>query len=127
MGKNTKAAVDIFNDLYASYLSLKRIHFTTTHQAEHLRTDEMMGIVLDYADSIMENCMGLFGRIQPSDLKYSDFGTFATDKEAYTAIRTRLAAFRLIIEKNVNMNGVLNIVDEFAQKINRYIYLSDNS
>lgn len=26
-----------------------------------------------------------------------------------------------------NTKGVLNIVDEFAQKINRYIYLSDNS
>lgn len=127
MGKNTKAAVDFFNDLYASYLSLKRIHFTTTKQAEHLRTDEMMGIVLDYADSIMENCMGLFGRISPADLKHIEFGTFSTDKDAYTAIRKKLAAFRVTIENNVNMNGVLNIVDEFAQKINRYIYLSDNS
>ena len=127
MGKNTKAAVDLFNCLYGSYLSLKRIHFTTTHQAEHLRTDEMMSEVLDYADAIMENCMGLFGRISKSDLNYCEFGTFETDKEVYNAIRTKLAAFRVIIEKNVNMNGVLNIVDEFAQKINRYIYLSDNS
>ena len=48
-------------------------------------------------------------------------------KNTNTAIRKKLIAFRATIEKNVNMNGVLNIVDEFAQKINRYIYLSDNS
>ena len=40
---------------------------------------------------------------------------------------TKAAVFRTTIENNVNMNGVLNIVDEFAQKINRYIYLSYNS
>ena len=125
-GKNTKACVDMFNTLYSAYLAGKKIHFTTTSQAEHLRTDNAVGEILDYADRIMENCMGLFGRITMDQLKYEDFGTFTNDKAYYQAIRQKLQAFRKTIESNTNMNGVINIVDEFAQDLNKWIYLSDN-
>ena len=125
-GKNTKACVDMFNTLYGAYLAGKKIHFTTTAQAEHLRTDEATKTILDYADRIMENCMGLFGRVTQDQFTYLDFSSFTNDKAYYQALRQKLQAFRKAIESNTNMNGVINIVDEFAQEINRWIYLSDN-
>ena len=125
-GKNTKACIDMFNTLYGAYLAGKKIHFTTTSQAEHLRTDNAVGEILDYADRIMENCMGLFGRVTEDQFKFVDFGTFATDKLYYQALRQKLADFRKIIESNTSTNGIINIVDEFAQEINKWIYLSDN-
>ena len=125
-GKNTKACVDIFNTLYGAYLSGKKIHFTTTSQAEHLRTDNAVSEILDYADRIMENCMGLFGRVTEDNFKYVDFGTFTSDKLYYQALRQKLQEFRKTIVNNTNTNGIINIVDEFAQEINKWIYLSDN-
>ena len=125
-GKNTKACIDMFNTLYGAYLAAKQIHFTTTAQAEHLRTDEASGVILDYADKIMENCMGLFGRVPATSFKYVDFSMYSTDKPFYQALRQKLQAFRKIISDNTNTNGILNIIDEFAQTINRWIYLSDN-
>ena len=123
---------DNFINLYATFLgklsersSLNfKFHDAQNHakeQVESIITGLYSGspaivnlVDVNDADKIMENCMGLFGRVAKSDLNYCEFGTFETDKEAYNAIRTKLAAFRVVIEKHVNMNGVLNIVDEFA-------------
>ena len=126
MGKNTKACVDMFNTLYGAYLSLKKIHFTTTSQAEHLRTDNASGDVVDYADKFMEGCMGLFGRIEQSDIKYVNFGEYKDDKSLYQSLRKKLAEFRKTIENNIAMNGIVNIIDDFATDLNKWIYLSDN-
>ena len=126
MGKNTKACIDMFNTLYGAYLSLKKIHFTTTSQAEHLRTDNASGEVLDYADKFMEGYMGLFGRIEQSDIKYVNFGEYKDDKSLYQSLRKKLAEFRKTIENNIAMNGIVNIIDDFATDLNKWIYLSDN-
>ena len=70
--------------------------------------------------------MGLFGRIEQSDIKYVNFGEYKDDKSLYQSLRKKLAEFRKTIENNIAMNGIVNIIDDFATDLNKWIYLSDN-
>lgn len=125
MGKNFKNCVDLYNSLVGSYLRMREYHFNTHFQAHHNFTNDWMPEIMDFADSIMEQCMGMFGRpgmdiTKPVISKQTELTSLLTE------IRDYVLKFKATIESKEIFVGMLNLVEGFLQDMNKYIYLSEN-
>lgn len=125
MNKNVKSCISLFNVITGSALRLREIHFNTAIQAQHNLTNDVMPALTDYSDSVMEQCMGMFGRpgmniINPVISSKSDI------KEVLTELRNTVISFRKGICDNHTFAGMCTIVDDLIADINKWIYLSEN-
>lgn len=123
-GKYSKLCIEFFNTILGSYIRLRELHFNTLIQAQHDLTNAVMPALMDYADSIMENAMGMFGR-PGMDILTPSKDTHTTIKECLEALRTENLKFKLALDKNT-LSGIHNILDDMMTDLNKWVYLSDN-
>ena len=115
MEMDFERVITFVNELYGSYFKLKEIHWNTYSKSLHLLIDEINDDLLEYVDDITENIMGLndsrfgYGIINPNIPN-------TTAKAEY--LKSGMTAGRY--------SGIVNILDDFAQTMNRYIYLSSD-
>lgn len=123
-GKYFKLCIEFFNTVLGSYIRLRELHFNTLIQAQHNLTNDVMPALMDYADSIMENAMGMFGRPGMNILSpVADKHT--TIKECLESLRTENLKFKLALDKDT-LSGIHNILDDMMTDLNKWIYLSEN-
>lgn len=125
MGKNFSNCVGLYNKLVGSYLRLREYHFNTKFQAHHNFTNDWMPEIMDFADSIMEQCMGMFGR-PGMDITKPVISSKTDLTSILKEIRDYVLKFRVTIVDKEIFAGMLNVVDGFLENMNKYIYLSDN-
>ena len=102
---------------------LKEIHFSTLNKSEHLLADDMDGDVLEYQDRIAEASMGCLNtRFGIGDLKtLVPFVLNMADlvKELLGDIESLIAK----LSDSKKYNGIINILDDFTESVNKWNYL----
>lgn len=124
VGKNFKSCIDFFNTVLAAYIRLRELHFNTLSQAQHNLTNDVMPALMDYADLVMENAMGMFGR-PGLDILGGKKDKSTTIKQCLETLRTNTLNFKLSLTKET-LSGITNILDDMITDLNKWIYLSEN-
>lgn len=117
--------ITFVNELYGSYLKLKEIHWNTYSKSLHLLIDEINDDLLEVIDDITENIMG----IEDDRFSYNILNPNIPQTTDTKAILKVLAAKAEQLNSFMSAGryaGIANILDDFAQTLNRYIYLSDD-
>lgn len=98
---------------------LKMLHWATTNKAEHLLTDEIDGDILEFEDAIAENLMGSLDiRFGNGDLK-----TLLPNNNSLSSLLDELKKDVNDFRKECDDDGVINVIDDFLSKINKWKYL----
>lgn len=124
IGKYFKSCIDFFNNVLAAYIRLREIHFNTTIQAQHNLTNDVMPALMDHADLIMENAMGIFGR-PGYDILGGNKDKSKTIKDCLESLRSKALELKLSLNKET-LSGITNILDDMITDLNKWIYLSEN-
>lgn len=125
MNNDFKGSVDFFNMCMSVYIRLREFHFNTHIQAEHNLTNDAMPEIMEYADAVMENQMGI------SDSRPGmDILTFTPCKESTITstlqyLAKEISTYRDKLDE-ISQVGIINALDDFAQVVNKWIYLSRN-
>lgn len=117
--------ITFVNELYGSYLKLKEIHWNTYSKSLHLLIDEINDDLLEVIDDITENIMG----IEDDRFGYNILNPNipqTTDTKAILKVLAAKAEQLNSFMSGGKYSGIANILDDFAQTLNRYIYLSDD-
>lgn len=125
IGKNFNNCVDLYNKLVGSYLRLREYHFNTHFQAHHNFTNDWMPEIMDFADGVMEQCMGMFGR-PGMDITKPVISKKTELTDILKEIRDYVLKFLATIESKEIFAGMANLVQGFLESMNKYIYLSEN-
>lgn len=124
LGKYFKQCIDFFNQVLGAYIRLRELHFNTKVQAQHSLSNDVMPAIMDYADFIMENAMGMFGR-PGMDVLIAKKDTSSTIKECLEGLRTNALKLKLSLDKET-LVGITKIIDDLLADLNKWIYLSEN-
>lgn len=124
VGKYFKSCIDFFNITLGAYVRLRELHFNTHIQAQHNLTNDVMPAIMDYADLIMENSMGMFGR-PGLDILNCKKNSSSTIKECLEALRSDALSLKLSLDKDT-LSGITNVLDDMITDLNKWIYLSEN-
>lgn len=120
-----KIGIEFLSSLEGYHQKIKEIHWSTQCKSEHLLTDEIDGDVLDYEDKIAENIMGIANfRIGIGDLK-TLLPNSSNLKDVLKEMDSDVEKFKDDIDKieKHNCSGLLNILDDFSESINKWKYL----
>lgn len=115
--------INFLSCLEGYHQTLKGIHWSTKNHSEHLLVDDIDDSVLGFEDRIAENTMGLFGfRIGVGKLK-----TLLPQAEVLNSLLNEMKddvlELKEEIEEDVKNSGLINILDEFLENINKWKYL----
>lgn len=124
VGKNFNACINFFNLVLSYHVMLREIHFNTTSQAQHDLTNDIMPAIMDYADLVMENAMGMFGRPGYDILKVSSIKCVDLTK-CLENLRSETLSFKLTLTKDT-FAGINKVLDDLLSDLNKWIYLSEN-
>lgn len=124
VGKYFKSCIDFFNTTLGAYVRLRELHFNTHIQAQHNLTNDVMPALMDYADFVMENAMGMFGR-PGMDILTCKKNKSATIKECLEGLRAEALSLKLSLDKDT-LCGITKILDDMLADLNKWIYLSEN-
>lgn len=118
--------IQFSNELCGTSLKLKEIHLHTTNQSEHELTDRCKWVINDFYDSLLEGMLG----ITDSKLEFNSIKPIIPE----TADVVEL--LKTLKRKADNLNQYIchsefaqleNLLDEFINDLNKYIYLARNS
>ena len=102
---------------------LKTLHWSATHHALHVLTDDIDGEVLETEDAIAECVMG----IRDSKFGIGDLKTMLPEAKTLDALlkemKNDLIEFKGKVGDDANHAGLQNILDDFMQNINKWNYL----
>lgn len=116
--ENTKY---LLSSIEGTHQALKMLHWSTKCKAEHLLTDEIDGDILSYEDRIAEYVMGKLNiRFGFGDLK-----SLLPESHDLMHILLDLENDVLSFKKdNEEDGGLMNIIDDMLDSINKWKYLS---
>lgn len=120
-----KIGIEFLSSLEGYHQKIKEIHWSAQCKSEHLLTDEIDGDILDYEDKVAENIMGIANfRIGIGDLK-TLLPSSNNLKDVLKEMDSDVEKFKEDIEKleKYNCSGLLNILDDFSESINKWKYL----
>lgn len=111
-------------ELEGYHQALKMVHWSTDNHSRHILTDEIDKAVLEYEDRIAENLMGYLGtKYGRGDLK-ALLPSSSELEGILTELSDDIATFRLETGEVKDDAGVANIIDDFAESLNRWKYLA---
>lgn len=122
MSKIKEIGINFLSGLEGYHQVLKEIHWSTTCKAEHLLTDDIDESILGYEDKLAENIMGCLGvRYGIGDLK-----TMLPSSKNLSDILKELVndvnSFKSELDEKKHA-GILNILDDMLEDINKWKYL----
>lgn len=123
MALTKEKSAEFLSALEGYHQFLKTDHWSTTNHSHHLLTDEIDGDVLGFEDRIAENVMGFLGeRFENGDLK----ALMPNAKELKSVLDEMLddvIEFEEEVGDEKGTSGIINILDEFVENINKWKYL----
>ena len=123
----TKGSIIQFsNELCGTSLKLKEIHLHTTNQSEHELTDKCVWEISSVYDHLLEGMLGItdskleFNSIKPIIPESADVvELLKTLKKKADSLNTYIC--------HSEFAQLENLLDEFIDNLNKYIYLARNS
>lgn len=115
--------IEYLSNIEGYHQCLKTLHWSATHHALHILTDDMDGEVLKVEDEIAECVMGIL------DIKFGigDLKTMLPSAKTLDALLKEMKADLIEFKENVgdgaDVAGLNNILDEYMQNINKWNYL----
>lgn len=122
---NFDKTISFFNEIVSIYLRIREFHFNTHIEAEHNLTNSLMPSLMDYADSVMENQMGINDSRPGMDIIRITPCTESTLVDTLKYLSNEISNYRETLDETTQI-GIINILDDFAQDVNKWIYLSRN-
>ena len=103
---------------------LRMNHWQTTSYAEHKMTDDLIGALTGYVDSIGEVTLGIFGRptITTKSCSISDINIFPTKKvleKLEEEVKEMSAEYKV-----TEHDGVIDLLNGLESDIQKFKYLS---
>lgn len=118
-----KFILDLENRFHGIHTRLKELHFSAPSMSTHKLIDDFDEEFLEFDDAFMENAQALWGLIKPGDLN-PILPEAMTFQELLTEIKGLLVKIKREASDNeIFWSGILNIVDDFMETVNKYIYL----
>ena len=115
--------INFLSNIEGYHQTLKELHWSATHHALHLLTDEMDGEVLKVEDSIAECVMGILDtRFGIRDLK-TMLPEAKTLDGLLKEMKKDLLEFKSAVGDDAELSGLHNILDDYMQNINKWNYL----
>lgn len=122
MSELKKNGAEFLSMLEGYHELLKELHWSTTCKAEHLLTDDIDGSVLEYEDKLAEGLMGNGSfRYGLGDLK-SLLPNSKNLSDLLKELENDVNEFKGKLDDKKNA-GILNILDDFLEDINKWKYL----
>ena len=115
--------IEMLNYLNGYHILLKELHWSATHHALHILTDEIDEEVLKAEDEISECVMGILDtRFGIGDLK-TMLPSAKTLDALLKEMKTDLIEFKNFVGDDAEYAGLQNILDDYMQNINKWNYL----
>ena len=115
--------IDMLNYLNGYHILLKELHWSATHHALHILTDDMDEEVLKVEDSIAECVMGVLdNKFGVGDLK-TMLPEAKTLDSLLKEMKKDLIEFKNFVGDDAECAGLQNILDDYMQNINKWNYL----
>ena len=115
--------IEYMSNLEGYHQLLKGLHWSATHHALHILTDEIDEEVLKVEDSIAECVMGIMDtRFGIGDLKTMLPGAKTLDA-LLKEMKSDLIEFKNFVGDDAECAGLQNILDDYMQNINKWNYL----
>lgn len=123
MALTKEQGINFLSNCEGYHQALKAIHWSTEKKAEHLLTDDIDSDVLDFEDRIAESIMGILGmRYGNGELK--TMLPSATDLKALlNEMEEDVFSFIDEVGEDKKVTGLVNILEEFCEKITTWKYL----
>ena len=118
--------LEIANTLESMKTNLKALHFSADSMSLHKSvTDEFDGELRTFDDDLLENLQGVVNDfIYPDELKAKEDYEPAMDFEEFLVnLRGFVISIKRKYMEDLMFSGVVNLLDDFSQVINRYLYL----
>lgn len=119
-----KEIINLVNIMYGHFFKVIELHWNTKNQAEHLLTSDIYSSIVDYADKLVENCSGMYGK-PGMDIMKPIKCTNTSTKDILTELRNQALAVRNKLTKPM-FNGTNVILDDLNVDLNKWIFLSEN-
>lgn len=100
----------------------KNLHWSAYKKNIHKYLDEFLDVISDYQDSIMEDYMGINGKIGPLDIE----GTFCPARDFESLINDIILATREFyreIPEELDFVGIKSETENFIHQVFKYKYL----
>ena len=115
--------ISFLSNIEGYHQTLKELHWSATHHALHILTDDMDEEVLKVEDSIAECVMGIL------DTKFGirDLKTMLPEAKTLDGLlkemKRDLIEFKNFVGDDAECAGLQNILDDYMQNINKWNYL----
>lgn len=109
-------------------IRMRELHWAAEKRAEHVLTDSVLDILTKFEDEFAESCMGIFEeRIKVGDIK-SVLPEETNVPDLLDAITAETIDLRLIFDEIKKedfrkYSGLLSLIDDFLQEIDKSKYL----
>ncbi len=121
--ENNVEVLEYIKKLEGFRIRLREIHWSTERHAEHVLTDNLMGMLTTHEDEVAEVSMGLFGvrikvgQVVPTLPEGTDVKSILSEVfRAALDLKTK-------IEDNPQYSGLANVLDDCLQQICKGKYL----
>ena len=115
--------ISFLSNIEGYHQVLKECHWSATHHALHILTDEIDGEVLKVEDEIAECVMGIL------DTKFGigDLKTMLPEAKTIDGLlkemKKDLIEYKTSVGDSAELSGLHNILDDYMQNINKWNYL----
>ena len=118
-----KVILDFLCAIEGYHSLLKTLHWSTKNHSEHILTDEIDSSLLEYEDKLAENAMGrLNTRFGVGDLK-TLLPQAKTLDGALKELESDINEVKSKLDDDKKYAGIINILDDFCEDINKWNYL----
>ena len=115
--------ISFLSNIEGYHQTLKELHWSATHHALHILTDDMDEEVLKVEDSIAECVMGILG----TKFGIRDLKTMLPEAKTLDGLlkemKRDLIEFKNFVGDDAECAGLQNILDDYMQNINKWNYL----
>ena len=124
MALTKENSLNLLSSCEGYHQMLKGIHWQTDNKSEHLLADDMDSSVLDFEDKMAENIMGYLGeKFRTGELK-TMLPESDTLKTLLDEMENDIISFIEEIGDDKKLDGIVNIIDDFLEDINKWKYLA---
>jgi DNA-binding ferritin-like protein len=110
-------------DLEGFKTKFKNLHWSAVHLTMHRVIDELLDELGDYQDTIAETSMGYLGIQFPPDFLSGTVIMSDNPEGTLNTLIGKVNGFYALIKMEDSMQGIVNAINDFQEKLLKYNYL----
>ena len=123
MHMNREFMLTVISKLEGYGTRLEELHWSASSHGLHVITDDFRDELSDFEDKLAENYMALDELIKPGEVK-----PVLPESESFKKLLEDIRGVLVSIKREIDSDGMMysglcNIVDDFFETVNKYVYL----